>query len=80
MGKPYLTLQPEFEAEQSLRVLAKWLKMAILQRIKNHLLFHQVNSLAEEIEYKDVKVHQSMWRSKLSDGKGTYLDDASFRF
>ena len=78
--KPYLTLQPEFEAEQ-IRVFGKMAENGYIYKGLKPIYWSpsSESSLAEaEIEYKDVESPSIYVAFKVKDGKGVVSDDASF--
>lgn len=76
---PYLTLQPEFEAQQ-IRVFGKMAEKGLIYKGKKPVFWSwsSESALAEaEVEYHDVTSPSAFYGEKVIDGKGV-LDDNTY--
>ncbi|KRN88953.1 isoleucine--tRNA ligase [Ligilactobacillus ceti] len=76
---PYLTLQPEFEAQQ-IRVFGKMAEKGLIYKGKKPVFWSwsSESALAEaEVEYHDVTSPSAFYAEKVIDGKGV-LDDNTY--
>ncbi|WP_268913791.1 isoleucine--tRNA ligase [Lentilactobacillus sp. SPB1-3] len=77
---PYLTLKPEFEA-QEIRVFAAFAKRGLIYRGKKPVYWSwsSESALAEaEVEYHDITSPSAFFAEKVIDGKGVLDDDNTY--